>query len=56
MLALDEALESLYKVDERKGRLVELHCFGGLTMDESAEVLRISPELRSAIGNWPRLG
>ena len=42
--ALDEALESLYKVDERKGRLVELHCFGGLTMDESAEVLGISPE------------
>ena len=44
LLALDEALESLYKMDERKGRLVELHCFGGLTMDESAAVLGISPE------------
>ena len=44
LLALDEALESLSKVDSRKGRLVELHCFGGLTIDESAEVLKISPE------------
>jgi RNA polymerase sigma-70 factor, ECF subfamily len=44
LLALDGALESLCKIDPRKGRLVELHCFGGLTMEESAEVLRISPE------------
>jgi RNA polymerase sigma factor (TIGR02999 family) len=44
LLALDQALDSLGKVDARKGRLVELHCFGGLTVDESAEVLRISPE------------
>ena len=44
LLALDEALESLFKMDPRKGRLVELHCFGGLAIDESAEVLGISPE------------
>ncbi len=44
LLALDDALESLCKIDPRKGRLVELHCFGGLTMDESAAILRISPE------------
>jgi RNA polymerase sigma factor (TIGR02999 family) len=44
LLALNEALDSLYEVDPRKGRLVELHCFGGLTVDESAEVLSISPE------------
>ena len=44
LLALDDALESLCKIDPRKGRLVELHCFGGLTMEESAEVLRVSPE------------
>jgi RNA polymerase sigma factor (TIGR02999 family) len=44
LLALDHALESLSKIDPRKGKLVELHCFGGLTMEESAEVLRISPE------------
>ena len=44
VLALDEALELLSKIDPRKVRLVELHCFGGLTLDESAEVLGISPE------------
>jgi RNA polymerase sigma factor (TIGR02999 family) len=44
LLALDDALKSLSKIDPRKGRLVELHCFGGLTVDESAEVLEISPE------------
>jgi len=44
VLALDEALESLSNLDSRKGKLVELHCFGGLTIDESAEVLGISPE------------
>jgi RNA polymerase sigma-70 factor (ECF subfamily) len=44
VIALDEALESLSRFDSRKGKLVELHCFGGLTIDESAEVLGISPE------------
>ena len=44
LLTLDRALTSLCKMDPRKGRLVELHCFGGLTMEESAQVLRISPE------------
>jgi RNA polymerase sigma-70 factor (ECF subfamily) len=44
VLALDEALESLSKVDARKGRVVELRYFGGLSVAETAEVLRISPE------------
>jgi RNA polymerase sigma-70 factor (ECF subfamily) len=44
MLALDEALESLCKIDARKGRVVELRYFGGLSVDETAEVLGISPE------------
>jgi RNA polymerase sigma-70 factor (ECF subfamily) len=44
MLALDEALASLSKFDPRKGRVVELRYFGGLSVDESAEVLGISPE------------
>jgi RNA polymerase sigma-70 factor, ECF subfamily len=44
LLALDEALASLSDLDPRKARLVELHCFGGLTVDESSEVLGISPE------------
>jgi RNA polymerase sigma factor (TIGR02999 family) len=44
MLALDEALTSLSKIDERKSRVVELRYFGGLTVEESAEVLQVSPE------------
>lgn len=44
VLALDEALESLSKIDERKCRVVELRFFGGLSVEESAEVLQVSPE------------
>lgn len=44
MLALDDALKSLSKIDARKGRVVELRYFGGLSVDESAEVLQISRE------------
>jgi RNA polymerase sigma factor (TIGR02999 family) len=44
VLALDEALQSLSKIDSRKARVVELRYFGGLSIDESAEALGISPE------------
>ncbi len=44
VLALDEALASLSKFDPRKGRVVELRYFGGLSVEETAEVLGISPE------------
>jgi len=44
VLALDEALEVLSKVDSRKARVVELRYFGGLSVEETAEVLGISPE------------
>jgi RNA polymerase sigma-70 factor (ECF subfamily) len=43
LIALDEALERLAKFDARKGRVVELRYFGGLDVDEIAEVLKISP-------------
>lgn len=42
LVALDDALTSLAKVDERKGRVVELRYFGGLSVEESAEVLGVS--------------
>lgn len=42
VLALDEALERLSRLDERKGRVVELLYFGGLDNDEAAEVLGVS--------------
>jgi len=40
---LDEALYKLASFDERKSRIIELRFFGGLTMEETAEVLHISP-------------
>jgi DNA-directed RNA polymerase specialized sigma24 family protein len=44
VLALNEALESLAKIDQRKVRAVELRYFGGLNLNESAAVLGISVE------------
>jgi len=42
LLALDEVLDKLAEVDERKSRLVELRYFGGLSAEEAAEVLGVS--------------
>jgi len=42
LIALDEALDELAKMDAVKARIVELRYFGGLTMDEVAEVLGVS--------------
>jgi RNA polymerase sigma-70 factor (ECF subfamily) len=42
LLAVDEALERLTAMDARKGRIVELRFFGGLTEGETAEVMGIS--------------
>jgi RNA polymerase sigma-70 factor, ECF subfamily len=42
LVALDEALEKLAKFDERKAKIVELKFFGGLSVEETAEVLKIS--------------
>jgi RNA polymerase sigma-70 factor, ECF subfamily len=44
LVALDDALEALAAVAERKSQVVELRYFGGLTVEETAEVLKISPE------------
>jgi RNA polymerase sigma factor (TIGR02999 family) len=48
--ALDDALASLAKLDPRKGRVVELRFFGGLSVEETAEVLGISPE--TVLRDW----
>jgi len=42
VLALDEALEALALIDKRKSRVVELRYFGGLSIEETAEVLEVS--------------
>lgn len=44
LVALDEALQNLSVLDERKSKVVELRYFGGLSVEETAEVLKISQE------------
>lgn len=44
VVALDDALTSLARMDERKSRVVELRYFAGLTVPETAAVLHVSPE------------
>ena len=44
LVALDDALDALARVDERKARVVEMRFFGGLTVEQSARTLGVSPE------------
>ena len=44
LVALHDALDALAREDARKGQVVELRYFGGLTVEETAEVLAVSPE------------
>jgi RNA polymerase sigma factor (TIGR02999 family) len=43
VLALDQALDRLEKADAELARIVELRAFGGLTIEEAARVLKVSP-------------
>jgi RNA polymerase sigma factor (TIGR02999 family) len=43
LVALDDALTKLARIDERKSQIVELRFFGGLTVEETAEVMKLSP-------------
>ena len=43
LVALDEALVALAELDARKARVVELRFFGGLSVEETAEVLKLAP-------------
>ena len=43
MMALDDALQTLAAVDQRKSQILELRFFGGLSIEETAEVLGVSP-------------
>jgi len=45
LLALDEALKSLAAIDPQQSRVVELRFFGGLTIEETAQVLRLSVDM-----------
>jgi RNA polymerase sigma factor (TIGR02999 family) len=50
LVALDDALSQLASIDARKGQVVELRFFGGLSVEETAEVLEISP--RTVLREW----
>lgn len=49
-VALDEALEALSRVDDRKSRVIEMRFFGGLSVEETAAVLKVSPA--TVMGDW----
>jgi RNA polymerase sigma-70 factor (ECF subfamily) len=44
LLALDRTLETLAAIDERKCRVIEMRFFAGLTVEETAEALTVSPD------------
>jgi len=44
LIALNDALEVLAKVDPRKAKVVELRFFGGLSVQETAEVIKVSED------------
>ena len=44
ILALDDALEALAKVDPRKAEVIELRFYGGLSVEEAAAFLKVSPQ------------
>ena len=50
LIAIDDALLRLAEFDSRKARVIELRFFGGLSVEESAEVLKISPQ--SVMRDW----
>ena len=43
-MALDDALKRLEQVDGRKAKIIELRFFGGLSVEETADVLKVSPQ------------
>ena len=50
LVALDDALQTLSEMDQRKGRVVELRFFGGLSVEETAEVLKVAPN--TVLRDW----
>jgi RNA polymerase sigma factor (TIGR02999 family) len=50
VIKLDDALEALAKIDARKAQVVELRFFAGLSVDETAAVLKVSPD--TVLRDW----
>jgi RNA polymerase sigma-70 factor, ECF subfamily len=54
IVAIDEALDALAQIDPRKAKVIELRFFGGLSVEETAEVLKISPQTVMRDGKMAR--
>ncbi|MGH9853850.1 MAG: sigma-70 family RNA polymerase sigma factor, partial [Blastocatellia bacterium] len=52
LVALDDAMNELAALDQRRSRVVELRYFGGLSVEETAEVLKVSPD--TVMREWKR--
>jgi RNA polymerase sigma factor (TIGR02999 family) len=50
LVALDDAMKALATFDERKSRVIELRYFGGLSVEETAVVLKVSPS--TVMDDW----
>jgi RNA polymerase sigma-70 factor (ECF subfamily) len=50
IVAVDEALDALAQIDPRKAKVIELRFFGGLSVEKTAEVSKISPQ--SVLRDW----
>lgn len=50
LIALDDALNAMAKMDARKARVIELRFFAGLSVEETAEVLKVSPD--TVVRDW----
>jgi RNA polymerase sigma-70 factor, ECF subfamily len=50
LIALDDGLNALAAIDPRKARVIELRFFGGLSVEETAEVLKVSPD--TVLRDW----
>ena len=50
LVALDDALKTLAAMDPRRVRVVEMRFFAGLTVEETAEVLKVSPD--TVVRDW----
>jgi RNA polymerase sigma factor (TIGR02999 family) len=50
LCALDDALESLAQIDQRRAKVIELRFFGGLSVKETAEALQVSPQ--TVLRDW----
>ena len=54
LLALEEALIEMEKIDARRSKVVELRYFGGLNIEETAEVLKVNPITVSRDWRWAK--